>query len=106
MDSPELSRRRLAAMLALGLGALPATGLTAPLDLPDPKQDPLVEGTRKVVDRRLSVQAIINDAGPYPFLVDTGANASVISKELAASLNLPRRSPVTEFGPIDWPLSR
>lgn len=95
MDSPALSRRRLAAMLALGLGALPARSLAAPIDLPDPTQDPLIEGTRKVVDRRLSVQALINDAGPYPFLVDTGANASVISKELAASLDLPRRSPVT-----------
>lgn len=95
MDSPALSRRRLAAMLALGLGALPATGLAAPLDLPDPTQDPLVEATKKAVDRRLSVQAFVNDAGPYPFLVDTGANASVISKELAASLDLPRRSPVT-----------
>jgi predicted aspartyl protease len=30
------------------------------------------------------VQVRINDQGPYPFLVDTGANASVISSELAA----------------------
>ena len=96
MDSPALSRRRLAAMLALGLGAaLPATTSAAPLDLPDPTQDPLAEGTKKAVARRLTVQVTINGAGPYPFLIDTGANASVISRELAASLDLPRRSPVT-----------
>jgi predicted aspartyl protease len=83
-------------MLALGLGgALPATAMAAPLDLPDLPPDPLVEQTKKTVDRRLTVQATINGAGPYPFLVDTGANASVISKELAASLDLPRRTPVT-----------
>ncbi|KQY92805.1 aspartyl protease [Caulobacter sp. Root1455] len=94
MDSPALSRRRLAAMLALGLGtALPAAALAR--DLPDPQRGPLVETTKTSVDRRLTVQVLINDAGPYPFLVDTGANASVISKELAASLDLPRREPVT-----------
>jgi len=96
MDSLALSRRRLAAMLALGLGGvLPATARPAPLDLPDPAQDPLVEATKKAVDRRLTVQVLINDAGPYPFLIDTGANASVISRDLAVSLDLPRRSPVT-----------
>lgn len=94
MDSLALSRRWLAAMLALG-SAVPATALAAAMDLPDPATDSLVETTRKAVDRRLTVQVTINGAGPYPFLVDTGANASVISKELAASLNLPRRTPVT-----------
>jgi len=94
MDGPELSRRRLAAMLAMGLGsALPAAAMAR--DLPDPPPDPLVEKTKRSVDHRLTVQVLINNAGPYPFLVDTGANASVISRELAASLNLPRREPVT-----------
>jgi predicted aspartyl protease len=94
MDSPALSRRRLAAMLALGLGPALHAGPSAARDLPDPPPDPLVEKTKTSVDRRLTVQVLINDAGPYPFLVDTGANASVISKELAVSLDLPRREPV------------
>lgn len=85
MDGPELSRRRLAVMLAMtGLEpALPA----AALDLPDPST--LTEPTKtQRFQRRLTVQARINGQGPYAFLVDTGANASVISSELAAQLNL------------------
>ena len=102
MDSSTLSRRRLAAMLALGLGA---PGLAAPfaanasvaLATRDQAADtPQIDPARRMPEgRRLTVQVLINDAGPYPFLVDTGANASVISSELAASLNLPRRDPVT-----------
>lgn len=95
MDSPEISRRRLAAMLAMaGLApALPA----AALDLPEPASpaDPTrIQG----FTRRLTVQAKINGRGPYPFLVDTGANASVISSELAAVLNLSTTGSVTLHG--------
>jgi predicted aspartyl protease len=95
MDSLALSRRRLAAMLALGFGTTLPAAASAARDLPDPPPDSQVETTRKSVDRRLTVQVMINGAGPYPFLVDTGANASVISKELAANLDLPRREPAT-----------
>lgn len=94
MDSLALSRRRLAAMLALGLGAPMPNAVAAARNLPDPPREPLVETTKTSVDRRLTVEATINGAGPYAFLVDTGANASVISRELAANLNLPRREPV------------
>ncbi len=95
MDSPEFSRRRLAALLAMaGLApALPA----AALDLPGaaPPVDPTkVQG----FTRRLTVQAKINGRGPYPFLVDTGANASVISSELAALLDLPTSGSVSLHG--------
>jgi predicted aspartyl protease len=40
-------------------------------------------------ERRLTVQVLLNGRGPYNFLVDTGANASVISTELANTLALP-----------------
>jgi predicted aspartyl protease len=95
VDSPEISRRRLAAMLAMaGLApALPA----AALDLPDP--GPPADPTKvQGFTRRLTVQATINGHGPYPFLVDTGANASVISSELAALLNLPTSGSVSLHG--------
>ena len=40
--------------------------------------------------RRLTVQAYVNTFGPFDFLVDTGANSSVIATELAFQLGLPR----------------
>jgi len=38
--------------------------------------------------RRMVVQTMINDSGPYAFVVDTGANRSVLSSEIAESLGL------------------
>jgi len=38
--------------------------------------------------RRMTVPIRINGAGPFAFVVDTGANQSVVSQELAAQLNL------------------
>lgn len=89
MDSPEISRRRLAALLAMaGLApALPAAALDVPSARPEP-QPPADPTKVQGYTRRLTVQARINGQGPYPFLVDTGANASVIASELAAVLGL------------------
>lgn len=42
--------------------------------------------------KRMTVTIRVNDKGPFGFVVDTGANQSVISSELAATLGLP-------FGP-------
>jgi hypothetical protein len=39
--------------------------------------------------KRMTVQVRINDSGPYAFVVDTGANQSVIAAEIATQLNLP-----------------
>jgi hypothetical protein len=39
--------------------------------------------------RRMALPIGVNNAGPYPFVVDTGANQTVISSELAARLGLP-----------------
>ena len=38
---------------------------------------------------RLTLEVTINGKGPYAFLVDTGSDRSSISRELAATLNLP-----------------
>jgi len=43
--------------------------------------------------RRMTAPVFINGQGPFPFVVDTGANESVISLELAAQLNLPKGPP-------------
>src|SRR5665213_2244828 len=40
--------------------------------------------------RRMTAPIIVNGSGPFAFVVDTGANQSVISTELAAQLGLVR----------------
>lgn len=39
---------------------------------------------------RMTVEAQINQQGPFRFVVDSGADRSVVSQDLAAQLNLPR----------------
>ncbi len=98
MDSPIVRRRALAGMLALvAAPAAPALARSLPDPLlPDPSLT--AKTTPLGYVRRLTVQVRINDQGPYPFLVDTGANASVISSELATLLGLPAGLPVNLHG--------
>jgi predicted aspartyl protease len=53
-----------------------------------------VQGSRDV-DARLTVPVTINGGGPYHFVVDTGAERTVISRELADRLTLAPSTPVT-----------
>jgi len=46
------------------------------------------------VDTRLSVEVQIDGRGPYHFLVDSGADTSVVGLQIAKSLQLPLGSPV------------
>ena len=57
----------------------PTPGAAAPETLPL-AQDPT---------QRLTLPVMVNGKGPYDFLVDTGSDRSVISRELAATLALP-----------------
>lgn len=41
-------------------------------------------------DNRLTTMVFLNGAGPYHFLVDTGAERTLISSDIAAHLALPR----------------
>ncbi len=78
-----VSRRRLAQLLVAGLG-------TPALAKAQDAGETTTDQTRTLGSaRRLTVKAKINGAGPYPFMVDTGANASVISEALVRELNLP-----------------
>ncbi len=63
--------------------ALPVPGDPAPYAAP--------RNLKTVADlyRRMTAPVTINGQGPFPFVVDTGANQSVISAELAAVLFLP-----------------
>jgi len=98
VDSPMLRRRTLAGLLALAASPVaPAFSGSLP-DSPPPDR-PLTENTTPLgYVRRLTVQVRVNGQGPYPFLVDTGANASVISSELAIQLRLPGGRPVNLHG--------
>lgn len=75
------SRRALLELVLGGVGA--AVG---------GQGDPPVSDALKYLDtaRRLTVKAYVNTEGPFDFLVDTGANSSVIAEELALQLGLPR----------------
>ena len=93
------------ALLAAGLAA-PGLGRAAIIDpggdasrirvLPDPVEigpppytPPADLKTVLDIYKRMTGPVTINGAGPFPFVADTGANQSVISAELAATLALP-----------------
>lgn len=56
----------------------------------EPDVPETVIDTGRNVFEHVTAQVMINGQGPYRFLVDTGANTSCVSQELAAALDLPR----------------
>jgi predicted aspartyl protease len=68
---------------AAGVDANDAAGHAESLKL---AQDP---------NQRLTLSVLVNGLGPYDFMVDTGSDRTVISRELAATLALPPGAPVT-----------
>ena len=88
------TRRRAAwGLLALAAGASPIAR-AEPLDL---KGADVLLG-RKDRTSRLTTPVLVNGTGPYAFVVDTGANRSVIATELAQSLGLPAGPPARIHG--------
>ncbi|WP_396595068.1 aspartyl protease family protein [Brevundimonas sp. R86498] len=57
-------------------------------------QDATVESSERLRGRRLSVPVFIAEHGPFAFALDSAANASVISDDLAARLGLPSAGPI------------
>jgi predicted aspartyl protease len=115
MSHSELDRRRLAALLAAGFaapGVARAAGPRIPqsLDFLEAHQSivavippkPIAPGeTIETSDdpySRMTAPVMINGQGPFQFVVDTGANQSVISQELAVQLALPAGAPVALHG--------
>jgi len=88
-----MNGRRLSTALAAALFLIvsaPAWAQEAP-----PKAGPIGEpaseasvATTMSASERMLVQVRIGGAGPYPFIVDTAAESSVISRELARDLGL------------------
>lgn len=85
----------LIAALLVGFGSH-SRAQDAPPPAPDPAPISPQLGLANEPDGRLTVT--IGDAGPYQFIVDTGAQATVLSRELAGSLGLFDRQPVTLIG--------
>ena len=99
MTKPEWPRRQfLAGMAGLGLGACSPL-LQKPLitiNLTEPAIPPALDGdagahldTALDEARRMTVPVRVNGHGPFQFVVDTGANRSVIGAEIAERLPLP-----------------
>lgn len=72
--------------LALMAAAVPATAQEAPAPSVEPVGEDLSFLT---ADTRMTVPVQIAGAGPYDFVIDTGAQRSVISRQLARRLGLP-----------------
>jgi predicted aspartyl protease len=107
-DTPHgaLARRHFiagAASLA-GLAPLPALSQTVITPNTDvlPGAVPNDESARVVAGRNasqhLTIQVNINGRGPFNFIVDTGAELSVLADDVAAQLNLPEGAPITVEG--------
>lgn len=106
--------RRIAIPLAAGFAGLTAAAAaqdpqtTPPLDVPTIAESavhPMSEWERFVYDRtaRMTVPVSINGTVAVPFIIDTGSERTVISRELAASLTLPPANTMrlaTVSGPV------
>jgi len=91
--------RCLALIAALALGASSVAPAQEPAEpaLQQPLGPELLEMENERHER-LTVSVTIGDRGPFRFLIDTGAQATVLSRELADSLGLFDRRPVTLIG--------
>jgi predicted aspartyl protease len=56
-------------------------------------------------ENALTAPVCIDDQGPFPFLIDTGASASALSTSIAARLHLPKDGAAQEFFGIGRSLS-
>jgi predicted aspartyl protease len=98
----EIDRRRLGALLGAGLfapgaafaGEVNESPMAASRIPRSPSDDLYVPPTdlKTIADiyRRMTAPISVNGQGPFAFVVDTGANQSVISEELATQLGLAR----------------
>lgn len=79
---------------------LAATGIAASTPLPLPPEPSESEIIQIEIERyrRLTVPVMIGDKGPFRFMIDTGAQATLLSRELADQLQLHDREPANLVG--------
>ena len=89
--------RRQAATAILSIGLIPFTAAHAqPAAIPDPEiietpaadEPPTSVKTGADANEHMMAPVMINGQGPFRFLIDTGANTSCISRDLATRLKL------------------
>ena len=103
--SETLTRRRAAMLLGAGLAAAAApalavevvSGRASRLATPD-YEPPATIAAAEDIYRRMTAPVRVNGQGPFPFVVDTGANQTVICAELALRLGLPVGEPAALNG--------
>lgn len=102
-----LTRRDIAAGLGLSLAASPALAdaitpvslsQTPPVPVPPAEQPMLILDASLDQDARMTVPVMINGQGPFQFVVDTGADRSVLTPAIAERLALPRGPDVMVHG--------
>lgn len=74
-------------MVQVNLAGQPA--LSPPIATPTPTDDGVALQTSFDTVQRMTVPTFVDKGGPYTFVVDTGANHSVMAAELAGALRLP-----------------
>jgi predicted aspartyl protease len=79
------------------LAAVAATSAEAPQPLPDPADAEMIK-LQQERNERVTVPVTIKGQGPFRFMVDTGAQATVVSSDLANRLGLTERSPAILVG--------
>ncbi len=85
---------RLPALLAMAL-AFGGVPLPAQPPLLDPQVPPTLVRTASTLDDRVTIPISIDGKGPWPFVIDTGSQRTVIARDLAQQLALPPRADVT-----------
>lgn len=101
----------LLALIATTASAQDKAELPKPVRVPPVPMPPLPPATiddtlaiggqdidAKKVRSRMTIAVKVNGAGPYRFVVDSGADSSVIGRRLAGDLALPQSTPVTVNG--------
>lgn len=91
-EPPKLAKPRPAAPAAENSVPLPAAAIDQTLDV----NGETVKARQ--IDTRLSIDVRVNGHGPYPFIVDSGADTSVVSTDIARDLQLPLGTPATLNG--------
>lgn len=80
--------RRQCLGFGLCLAAAGAAAAQSPAPPPETAQDVDIDAGYDP-DLRMTAPVLVEGRGPYPFVVDTGANRSVIAAEVALALGLP-----------------
>lgn len=87
-----------ASLLPGGPGWTQTITANASLQKPDPDQDAASLAARTDANSHLTVEVMINGKGPYHFVVDTGAERTVIADTVASALGLIHSNTVTING--------